>query len=87
MQVEKEVLQIFDSLRKIAFYVGHGKYNDYMSIEEVSKIKETIEKIIDIEKEYEETKTLEEKQNILKRIKLYENYSIRDFLNLNIKKV
>ena len=29
MQIDQEIKQIFDSLRKIAFYVGHGKYNDY----------------------------------------------------------
>ena len=37
MNIEKEIEQIFDALRKIAFYVGHGKYNDYMSTEEVEK--------------------------------------------------
>jgi len=36
---EEELKQLFDSLRKVLFYVGHGKYNDYMSTEEVQEIK------------------------------------------------
>ena len=44
MNIEKEIEKIFDSLKKVAFYVGHGKYNDYMSTEEVQKIKAKLEK-------------------------------------------
>ena len=39
---EEELKQLFDSLRKVLFYVGHGKYNDYMSTEEVQEIKDRI---------------------------------------------
>ena len=49
MQRDEEIEQILDSLRKIAFYVGHGKYNDYMSIEEVQAIKAKLEKILEVE--------------------------------------
>jgi len=84
MKIEKEIEQIFDSLRKVAFYVGHGKYNDYMSTEEVLQIKATLEKILDIEKEYEKTKTNEEKELIYKRLSIYKTYSIKDFIDYKI---
>ena len=29
MNIEKEIEKIFDSLKKVAFYVGHGKYNNF----------------------------------------------------------
>ena len=64
MSVNKEIEQILDNIRKLAFYVGHGKYNEYMSTEEVLKIKVKLEKILEIEKEYEKTTTDEEKENI-----------------------
>ena len=64
MKIEKELEQLFDNIRKIAFYVGHGKYNDYMSTEEVQKIKIKLEKILDIEKEYKKENTDEEKKLI-----------------------
>ncbi len=35
MSVNKEIEQILDSIRKVAFYVGHGKYNDYMTTDQV----------------------------------------------------
>lgn len=81
MKIEEEIEKIFDSLRKVAFYVGHGKYNDYMSTEEVQKIKATLQKIIDIEKEYEKANTNEEKELIYKRLSVYETFSIKDFID------
>jgi len=85
MKIEEEIEEIFDSLRKVAFYVGHGKYNDYMTTEEVQKIKATLEKILDIEKEYENTKTNEEKELIYKRLSIYKTYSIKDFIDYKIE--
>jgi len=85
MKIEEEIEEIFDSLRKVAFYVGHGKYNDYMTTEEVLKIKTTLEKILDIEKEYENTKTNEEKELIYKRLSIYKIYSIKDFIDYKIE--
>jgi len=85
MKIEEEIEEIFDSLRKVAFYVGHGKYNDYMTTEEVLKIKTTLEKILDIEKEYENTKTNEEKELIYKRLSIYKTYSIKDFIDYKIE--
>lgn len=81
MNIEEEIQEIFDSLRKVAFYVGHGKYNDYMSTDEVLKIKATLEKIIEIEKEYEEANSDEEKELIYNRLAKYKTYSIKDFIN------
>jgi len=85
MKIEEEIEQIFDSLRKVAFYVGHGKYNDYMSTQEVLKIKATLEKILEIEKEYEKAKTDEEKELIYKRLSVYKTYSVKDFIDYDIK--
>ena len=84
MKTEEEIEKIFDSLRKVAFYVGHGKYNDYMSTEEVVKIKATLEKILDIEKEYTKAITSEEKELIFKRLSIYKTYSIKDFIDYKI---
>jgi hypothetical protein len=84
MNIEEEIEQIFDSIRKVAFYVGHGKYNDYMSTEEVLKIKATLEKILEIEKEYEEAKTPLEKELIYKRLAIYKTYSVKDFIDYKI---
>ena len=61
---EDELKQLFDSLKKVLFYVGHGKYNDYMSTEEVQEIKAKLEKILDIEKKYKQAITNEEKDII-----------------------
>lgn len=81
MKIEEEIEQIFDSLRKVLFYVGHGKYNDYMSTEEVLKIKAKLEKILNIEQEYEKVKTIKEKELIYKRLSIYKTYSIKDFID------
>ncbi len=75
MSIDEEIEQILDSIRKVAFYVGHGKYNDYMTTEEVLKIKTTLEKILEIEKEYEEAKTVPHKELIYKRLEVYKTYS------------
>jgi hypothetical protein len=85
MSMEKEIEQIFDSLRKVAFYVGHGKYNDYMSTEEVNKIKATLEKILEIEKEYEKANTDEEKELIYKRLEIYKTFSVKDFIDYKVE--
>ena len=85
--MEKEIEQIFDSLRKVLFYVGHGKYNDYMSTEEVHKIKVKIEKILDVEKEYEEAKTHEEKELIYKRLSVFNTFSVKDFIDYKIEDI
>ncbi len=84
MNIEKEIKQILDSIRKVAFYVGHGKYNDYMTTEEVLKIKKTLESIIEIEKEFEEAKSNKEKEHIYKRISIYKTYSVKDFIDYKI---
>ena len=81
MIIEQEIEQILDSLRKVAFYVGHGKYNDYMTTEEVNKIKATLESILEIEKEYEKANNDEEKQLIYKQLSVYKTYSVKDFIN------
>lgn len=87
MNIEQEIEQIFDSIRKVAFYVGHGKYNDYMTTEEVLKIKATLEKILEFEKEYEEAKTNEEKELIYKQLAVYKTYSVKDFIDYNVENI
>ncbi|MCP4970840.1 MAG: hypothetical protein GY932_09640 [Arcobacter sp.] len=84
MNIDQEIEQILDSIRKVAFYVGHGKYNDYMSTEEVLKIKETLEQILELEKDYEVAKTNEEKEYIYKKLSIYKTFSVKDFINYNI---
>lgn len=84
MKIEEEIEQIFDSLRKVAFYVGHGKYNDYMSTDEVLKIKATLEKILEIEKEYAKLNTPEDKKLIYNRLAKYKTYSIKDFIDYKL---
>ncbi len=85
MKIEEDIEEIFDSLRKVAFYVGHGKYNDYMSTDEVVKIKKTLETILDIEKEYDKATTIQEKEFIYKRLSVYKTYSIKDFIDYKIE--
>ena len=84
MKIEEEIEQILDSIRKVAFYVGHGKYNDYMSTDEVLKIKATLESILEIEKEYEESDSNEEKELIFKKLEKYKTFSIKDFIDYKI---
>jgi hypothetical protein len=84
MKIEEVQKIKVDSLRKVAFYVGHGKYNDYMNTEEVQKIKATLQKIIDIEKEYQKANTNEKKELIYKRLSAYETFSIKDFIDYEI---
>ena len=84
MNIAQEIEQIFDSIRKVAFYVGHGKYNDYMSTDEVLKIKATLEKILEMEKEYEKSNSEEEKELIYNRLSKYKTYSIKDFIDYKI---
>ncbi len=85
MKIEEEIEQILDSIRKVAFYVGHGKYNDYMSTEEVLKIKATLEKILEIEKEYEEAKTAQEKELVFRQLEIYKTCSVKDFIDYKIE--
>ena len=82
--MEEEIKQLFDSLRKVLFYVGHGKYNDYMSIEEVQKIKAKLEKILDIQKKYEQAITDEEKEFIYEKVVKFKTYSVKDFIDYEI---
>ena len=84
MKIEEEIEQILDSIRKVAFYVGHGKYNDYMSTDEVLKIKATLESILEIEKEYEESDSKEKKELIFKKLEKYKTFSIKDFIDYKI---
>ena len=84
MNIEQEIEQILDSLRKVAFYVGHGKYNDYMTTEEVNKIKATLESILEIEKDYEKAKTNEDKEIIYKQLSVYKTYSVKDFIDYKL---
>ena len=83
---EYELNQLFDSLRKVLFYVGHGKYNDYMSTEEVQEIKAKLEKILDIEKKYKQAITNEEKGFIYEKIAKFKTYSVKDFISYEIEK-
>ena len=83
---EDELKQLFDSLRKVLFYVGHGKYNDYMSTEEVQKIKAKLEKILDIEKKYKQAITNEEKDFIYEKVSKFKTYSVKDFISYEIEK-
>ena len=83
MNVNKEIEQILDSIRKVAFYVGHGKYNDYMTTEEVQEIKKTLEQILEIEKEYEEANTDKAKKLTYKRLEIYKTFTIKDFIEYN----
>lgn len=84
MNTEQKIEELFDNLRKVLFYVGHGKYNDLMTLEEVLNIKVTLEKILDLEKEYKLISTDEEKENIYKRISIFKDYSIRDFAKIKV---
>lgn len=84
MSIDQEIEQILDNLRKVAFYVGHGKYNDYMTTEEVNKIKATLESILEIEKEYENAKNDEEKEIIYKQLSVYKTYSVKDFIDYKL---
>ena len=83
---EDELKQLFDSLKKVLFYVGHGKYNDYMSTEEVQKIKAKLEKILDIEKKYKQAITNEEKDFIYEKVSKFKTYSVKDFIGYEIEK-
>ena len=83
MQRDKKIEQILDSIRKVAFYVGHGKYNDYMSTNQYLIIKATLESILETEKEYKIAKE-EEKELIYKRLVKYQTFSIKDFINYEI---
>ena len=83
---EYELNQLFDSLRKVLFYVGHGKYNDYMSTEEIQEIKAKLEKILDIEKKYKQAITNEEKDFIYEKIAKFKTYSVKDFISYEIEK-
>ena len=83
---EDELKQLFDSLKKVLFYVGHGKYNDYMSTEEVQEIKAKLEKILDIEKKYKQAITNEEKDFIYEKVSKFKTYSVKDFISYEKKK-
>jgi hypothetical protein len=85
MNIEKEVEKIFNNLKKVAFYVGHGKYNDYMTTQEVQKIKAKLEKILEIEKEYIKATSTEEKELIYKRLSIFQTFSIKDFIDYEIE--
>jgi hypothetical protein len=87
MKREDELDQLFDSLRKISFYVGHGKYNEYMSTEEVIEIKEKLQKILDFERKYEKANTDEEKELIYKNVSKYKTYNIKDFINHKLEDI
>ncbi len=87
MNHKEQIEQFIDGLRKVLFYVGHGKYNDYMSLEEVTTLKAKLEIILEIEKEYEKVSTDEEIESIYKRIEPFQNCSVKDFIDLEIKKI
>ena len=85
INIEEECSQIFDILRKVLFYVGHGKYNDLMSFQEVTIIKSNLEKILNLEKEYELASSIDEIESIYKRLEIFKTFTIRDFLDYKIK--
>jgi len=87
MNIDNEIENIFDSLRKVLFYAGHGKYNHVMSFEDVENIKESLEKILNVEEEYKVAKTVEEKENIYKKLEKYKTFSIRDFLDYKVERI
>lgn len=85
MSIENKIEKILDSIRKVAFYVGHGKYNDYMTSDEVLEIKATLEKILEIESKFEKAKTQEDKELIYKHLSIYETFTLKDFINYEVK--
>lgn len=87
MNIDKQIEHIFDSLRKVLFYAGHGKYNHAMSLEDVENIKAQLEKILNVEKEYEKAITEEEKEAIYKRLEPYTTFSIKDFLDYKVERI
>lgn len=87
MNKKQEIEQFIDGLRKVLFYVGHGKYNDYMTLEEVTTLKTKLEIILEIEKEYEEVSNNDEVESIYIRIKPYQNYSVKDFIDCEVGKI
>lgn len=87
MNIDKEIENIFDSLRKVLFYTGHGKYNHVMCFEDVENIKASLEKVLDVEEEYKVAKTIEEKESIYNRLEKYKTFSIRDFLDYKVERI
>ncbi len=87
MNTKQQIEQFIDGLRKVLFYVGHGKYNDYMSLEEVNTLKAKLEIILEIEKDFEKAITSEEIEAIYERIKPFENCSAKDFIEMEITKI
>ncbi len=87
MQREEELKELFTGLRNVLFYVGHGKYNDYMSTKEVLKIKEKLQKILDFQIKYKKAKTDEEKELIYKKISKYKTFSVKDFIDYKLEDI
>ena len=87
MNIDIECENIFDSLRKVLFYVGHGKYNDLMSLDEVHGIKNSLENILHLEEEFKIANTFEEKEAIYKKLEQFKSFSIRDFLDYKVEKI
>ena len=87
MNIEKDIEDIFDSLRKVLFYTGHGKYNEFMSLDDVNNIKISLEKILKLEEEYQIAKTIEEKEMIYMRLEQFKTFSIKDFLDYKVEEI
>lgn len=83
MNVDEKIEQILDSIRKVAFYVGHGKYNDHMSEKEVNILKAKFEKILEIENDLKDSDSLK-KQEIYKKLEIFTSFSIKDFIDYEV---
>ena len=87
MKQKQQITQFLDGLRKVLFYVGHGKYNDYMSTEEVNTLKAKLETILEIEKEFQNASSEDEIQAIYKRVEPYFEFSAKDFIDQEITSI
>lgn len=87
MNKKQEIEQFIDGLRKVLFYVGHGKYNDHMTLEEITTLKSKLKIILEIEEEYEQDLSEDKIEEIYLKIKPYQNYSVKDFIDCDIKKI
>ena len=87
MNKKQQITDFLKGLRNVLFYVGHGKYNDHMSIEEVRTLKAKLEIVLEIEKEFEAASTNEEFEAIHKRIEPFLEFSVKDFIGSEITKV
>lgn len=87
MNNKQQTADFLKGLRNVLFYVGHGKYNDYMSLEEVTTLKTKLQIVLEIEKEFEAASSQEEIDDIHKRIEPFLEFSVKDFIDLEITSI